>query len=67
MPPVVVPVLGTHPPVCVHHMQCTPRLLAAAELPDNIKCGIAEKRLGVAVRERSSRQDVDRADGLCPG
>ena len=41
--------------VCVYQVQCTPRLLAAAELLDDIKCGIVTKRLGVVVGERSSR------------
>ena len=41
--------------VCVHQMQCTPRLLATAELLDRIKCGITKKRLGVAVGAGSRR------------
>ena len=41
--------------MCVHQVQCTPRFLVAAELLDHIKCGIAKKRLGAAVGERSSR------------
>ena len=43
--------------VCVHQVQCTPRLLAAAELLDRIKCGIAKKRLRVAVGVWSSRRE----------
>ena len=41
--------------VCVHQVQSTPRLLAAAEHLDHIKCGIAKKRLGVAVGAGSRR------------
>lgn len=36
-------IVTTHPPVGLHRVQRSPRLLAAAEFLDHIKCGIVKE------------------------